>query len=174
MDSTRTAEFMQLLTSNQSRIYAYILSLSLDPLQADDILQRTNLVLWEKEYEFVLGTNFIAWAFRTAYLQVCAYRKQQQRERLVFDEELLRELAQVAIKVDETFERRRRLLRECLEKLTEHQRGCIRLRYYADSSFETIASQTGKNVNAIKQVLFRARQALIDCVRARLAEEATG
>ena len=173
MEKSRTAEFMQLLTSSQSRIYAYILSLVLDAAQADDVLQKTNVVLWEKESEFELGTNFIAWAFRTAYLQVCAFRKQQQRERLVFDDEILQELAHVASRVDETFETRQRLLRDCLEKLTDHQRGCIRLRYYAGSSFEKMAAETGKQVNAIKQVLFRARRALIDCVRAGLAREST-
>ena len=109
MEKTRTAEFMQLLTSSQSRIYAYVLSLVLDPAQADDVLQKTNVVLWEKESEFELGTNFIAWAFRTAYLQVCAFRKQQQREWLVFDDEILQELSQVASQVDETFETRQQL-----------------------------------------------------------------
>lgn len=173
MGTTKTPEFVQLLTSSQSRIYAYILSLVLDPAQADDVLQKTNVVLWEKESEFELGTNFIAWAFRTAYLQVCAFRKQQQRERLVFDDEVLQELAQVASKMDETFETRQRLLRVCLEKLTDHQRGCIRLRYFAGSSFQAIAAETGKQVNAIKQVLFRARRALVDCVRAGMAKEST-
>lgn len=85
----RTPEFIQLLTSSQSRIYSYILSLVLDPVQADDILQKTNVVLWEKQSEFQLGTNFIAWSLRIAYFQVCAFRKRQQRERLVFDDELL-------------------------------------------------------------------------------------
>jgi len=173
MKSMRTPEYIQLLTSSQSRIYAYILSLVLDPAQADDILQNTNIVLWEKEDEFELGTNFIAWAFRIAYFQVRAYRKQQQRERLVFDEDLVNGLAEAACRVDETFESRQRLLRRCLEKLSDHQRGFIRRRYRAGSSLQRIASETGKKENAVKQILFRARRALMECVRAGLANEAT-
>ncbi len=172
MDAASSPEFVQLLTASQSRIYAYILSLVLEPSRADDILQCTNLVLWEKQDEFEPGSNFIAWSFRVAYFQVLAYRKQQQRERLVFDDDLLGDLARVASETDETFEARQRLLRRCLEKLNEYQRGFIRRRYAAGSSLEMIARQTGKQVNAVKQVLFRARRDLIDCIKAGLMEEA--
>ena len=79
----------------------------------------------------------------------------------------------MANRVDETFEARQRLLRRCLDKLTDHQhRSCVRLRYFTGSSLEKIAADTGKQINAIKQVLFRAGQSLIDCIQAGLAEEA--
>lgn len=67
-------EFLQLLTSHQSRIYAYILSLVFDRTQADDLLQETNAVLWRKAEEFETGTNFVAWAFQIAYYEVMQQR----------------------------------------------------------------------------------------------------
>lgn len=168
-----TPDFIQLLTANQSRIYAYVMSLVFDPDQADDILQQTNAILWEKEAEFQLGTNFIAWSFRIAYFQVLAHRKKQQRERLLFDDTLLQEISQVASSQDEIFERKHRLLRQCLEKLNERQRGCIRHRYQAGSTLETIAADTEMNINAVKQLLFRARNSLHRCISNGLGIEAS-
>jgi len=167
----RSEEFLQLLTKSQSRIYAYILSLVFDPDQADDILQQTNAVMWKQEEKFQLGTNFIAWSFRIAYFQVRDHRRRQQRDRLLFDDDFLDQLSASAITSDETFERRHRLLRRCLERLPERQRRLIRLRYTTGEHLESIAEKLELNVNAVKQGLFRARNALIRCVESQFAEE---
>ncbi len=41
-------EFVRRLTGCQPRLYAYIMTLVLDPHEADDVLQKANLVMWEK------------------------------------------------------------------------------------------------------------------------------
>lgn len=169
--SMATPEFIQLLTGNQSRIYAYIVSLVFDRDQADDILQQTNAVLWEKASEFELGTNFIAWSFRIAYYRVLAHRKQQQREHLIFDETLLRQIAEVAALRDESSEAKHRLLRGCLDKLNARQRDCIRRRYEAGATIESISAQMQMKSNAVKQLLFRARNSLHRCIGKRLESE---
>ena len=70
-----SAEFVSLLTGHQRKLYSFILSLLRNPSDADDVLQETNLVLWQKCNEFEPGTNFGAWAFRVAQFQVMAHRK---------------------------------------------------------------------------------------------------
>jgi len=89
-------EFVQLLTSHQSRLYAYVLSLLGDRTQADDVLQETNSVLWRKANEFELGTNFGAWMLKVAYFQVMAHRRRLTRDRLVFDDDFLQDIAEDA------------------------------------------------------------------------------
>ena len=79
MDSS---DFVELLTSHQARLYGYILSLVFSPTDADDVLQETNRVLWQKSTSFERGTNFAAWVFRIAFYQVQAYRRRRQREKL--------------------------------------------------------------------------------------------
>jgi RNA polymerase sigma-70 factor (ECF subfamily) len=160
----RSPEFMMLLTSSQSRLFAYILSLVLDRDQADDLLQQTNVILWEREEDFKLGTNFTAWSFRIAYFQVLAHRKKQQREALVFDDDVLAAVAEVAADCDVAFETRQKRLRRCLEKLSQRQREFIRRRYEAGANLETISLDTALSINAVKQLLFRARSILIRCV----------
>lgn len=161
-------EFIQLLTTSQSRIYAYILSLVFDADLADDILQQTNAVLWEKSQDFELGTNFVAWSFRIAYFQVLADRKRRQRDRLIFDDAAVSTLAAMSEQTDGRFELRQKHLRTCLEQLNERQRECVRRRYDANSSLDRIADAMGLKANAVKQLLFRARNALHRCVDAKL------
>jgi RNA polymerase sigma-70 factor (ECF subfamily) len=167
-----TAEFIKLLTANQSRVYAYILSLVFDPDQADDVLQQTNTILWEKATEFEMGTNYIAWSFRIAYFQVLAHRKKMQRDRLIFDDDLLLDIARVADQGDETFETRQRLMRVCLERLNERQRDIVRRRYSVGANVEKISTDVGRSITAVKQILFRARRNLINCVNVNMATEA--
>ena len=65
---------------------------------------------------------------------------------------------------------RQRLLQGCLEKLNERHRDLIRARYQDGSTLAQLADAFGKNANAIKQTLFRARATLVDCVRAKMSE----
>lgn len=165
-------EFIQLLTSHQSRLYAYILSLVFDRNEADDVLQQTNVVLWRSADEFQLGTNFVAWSFRIAYYQVLAHRKQKTREKLIFDDEMLSGLAQAAADSDQSYQARQQLVRHCIEKLNERQRTAVERRYRRGATLETIAEETARTVNAVKQTLFRARENLIRCVHKGLSENA--
>ncbi|NNJ28111.1 hypothetical protein LzC2_42220 [Planctomycetes bacterium LzC2] len=166
-----TTDFIAQLTGSQSRLYAYILSLALDPTEAEDVLQQTNTVLWEKADQYEPGTNFIAWSFRVAYYEVLASRKKRQREKLVFDDALLGDLAARAERLDERYPERQKRLRACLEKLNDRQRTFVGLRYGTERSLEQIADDADLTVNALKQLLFRARSSLIRCVNAGPAIE---
>ncbi len=167
-------EFVQLITTHQSRLYAYILTLVFDPNDADDVLQETNTVLWSKADQFELGTNFAAWMMRVAYFQVQAYRQRRGREKLMFDDNLIGNIASAAAAGDEGFQQRHRLLRRCMEKLSPRHRDLVRRRYSTGASVTGIAEQVGWTAAAVKQALFRCRLALIDCVHKALASEEQG
>ncbi len=66
--SNSELQFVQLLTSHQARLYAYVLSLVADADQANDIMQETNTVLWVKSSDFEIGTNFSAWMRKNGLL----------------------------------------------------------------------------------------------------------
>ncbi len=46
--SPASKDFIRLLLANERRIYAFILSMLPDLTDAEDVLQETSLVLWEK------------------------------------------------------------------------------------------------------------------------------
>ena len=55
----------------------------------DDVLQECNKVLWIKREEWDSETIFLKWAYRVCFFQVKAYFRNQSREKLVFNDELL-------------------------------------------------------------------------------------
>ncbi|MHC4995641.1 MAG: sigma-70 family RNA polymerase sigma factor [Planctomycetota bacterium] len=161
----QSEEFVQLMTEYQGRLYGYILSLMCNPDRANDVLQETNVVLWQKSGEFEMGTNFKAWSFRVAHFQVMAYRQRRLRDRIVFDDGMISEISGDAKEHDELFEARQKILSECMEKLSERHRDLIRKRYSRGASVKVIAEELKQTANSISQTLFRARKNLIDCVR---------
>ena len=166
-------EFVQLLTSHQGRLFAYVLSLVGDTEQARDVMQETNAVLWKKSADFQLGTNFSAWMIKTAFYQVMAHRKRISRDRLIFDDLLTADLARAAEARNETIDERQDLLRECLTQLGDRQRELICSRYRDGFELAAIARAMNRTTNAVKQALFRARAAIVDCVNRKLQERPT-
>ena len=168
----RQAEFVRLVTDAQRRLYAYILTLVPRPAEADDILQETNMVLWEKSDQFALGSDFNAWAATVAHFQTLAYLKRKNRQSwLQFDDALVQRLAPVAADRIEKFDARRRALNHCLMKLPENDRGLIARRYTENASIQSVAQQVGRSAGAVKQALYRIRGALLTCIEKTLAQE---
>ncbi len=135
-------------------------------------MQETNAVLWRSAHKFELGTNFGAWMLKVAYFQVMAHRRRLTRDRLVFDDDFLQDIAKDAEQQCEWQEERQQLLGDCIRKLNERYQELIRRRYTEGATLKSIASQSGRSENSIKQALFRARAALIECVKRQGPEEA--
>ena len=177
MAASRTGEFVRLLTGTQSRLYAYICTLMGAAAPARDVLQETNLVLWDKAQEYDPARPFLPWAYRIAYLQVLAYRKRCARSRLVFDEELVSAVATEFARVDARQQedpmqdRRLEALDHCLGKLAAGGRSLIEERYRRGAPVEQIARRLRKAPNVVSASLYRIRKALHACIEARLAAE---
>ena len=169
--SETTSEFITLLTSSQSRLFAYVLSLVGDRQQAQDVMQETNIVLWRKSSQFEPGTNFGAWMLKVAYYQVMEHRRKMNKQAMfVADDDFLAMLAEEAETGCGLLEEQQAALHRCLDRLPDRQRDIVRRRYSDGASIKAVADQLGLAATAIKQTLFRARTSLIDCVRFRMKE----
>ena len=82
--NARTEQFVRELSANTRRIYAHVLSLLPNWADADEVFQKTCILLWQKFDEYEPGTNFRAWAFRVAYYKVLQLRQQRQKNVLAF------------------------------------------------------------------------------------------
>ncbi|MCC7440519.1 MAG: sigma-70 family RNA polymerase sigma factor [Bdellovibrionales bacterium] len=60
-------------------------------------------------------------------------------------------------------------LQDCIDRLAPAQREALMLRSVAELPLAEIASQTGASESAVKSLLFRAREALAKCLRAKEA-----
>jgi RNA polymerase sigma-70 factor, ECF subfamily len=158
-------ELVALMTQFQGRLYAYILSLIGDADAANDVLQETNVVLWKESRQFVPGTNFKAWSFRVAHFQCMAYRQRRLRDKVLFSDEVLTALDRESRELDDRYEDRAAALGRCLERIHTRSREALRLRYAEDLAVSEVAAKMNRTANAISQLLFRARQWLIECVK---------
>ena len=170
-DNAHTERFVQRLTDRQNELFGYLFAMLGDLHEAREVLQETNLVLWRKMAEFVEGTEFGAWARKIAYFQTLARVRDRRRDRLLFDEDLLKQIAARPVPSGES-EERRVALRHCLADLPDDQRELISRRYGTGGSVKSIAQQTGKSESAIKMTLLRIRQRLLGCIRRKLRAQA--
>jgi RNA polymerase sigma-70 factor (ECF subfamily) len=162
---------VQLLTGTQSRLYSYICSLMGEAAGARDVLQEANLVLWDKAEDYDPSRPFLPWAYRIAYLQVRAYRKKCARSRLVFNDQLVSELAEEFLSRDEDHDRRLEALEDCLGKLAGPRREIIDRRYQHGESVDEIARRMHKAPNVVSASLYRIRNTLHECIESRLAAQ---
>jgi RNA polymerase sigma-70 factor (ECF subfamily) len=165
--------YIQKLVGLQTQLYAYVLTLLADRAAAEDVLQETNLVLYCKAHEFTEGTNFDAWAFRTARNQCLSYWSIRRRDRLVLDDELLYSSASAVESGQASVDLLKDALSECLAKLPAYQRELVESRYAAGGSVSRLAETCGRSESAISQSLYRIRTALSRCIRGRLSQLGT-
>jgi RNA polymerase sigma-70 factor, ECF subfamily len=159
-----SVRFVQQLADAQRGLYAYILQLLPNRMDADDVLQATNLVMWSKRADFCESTNFPAWAARIAYYEVLTYRKKLHRDKLRFDDQLIEQLAQEASTDTGRMDSILHTLRQCMEKLSETDRELVHMQYADDLRPRQIAEQVGRSAGAIAQAMHRIRTALLNCI----------
>lgn len=135
-----------------------------------DVLQETNLVLWEKRGKFQPGSNFGAWAFTIARLEVKTHRRRLRKQGVpLLGDELLERLAERLAERTGESEERMRALEGCLGRLNGKERELVELRYSSSSTLEKFAIDCGRSAESLRVTLFRIRAALKKCINAELA-----
>ena len=167
------AEFVQLFTRHQRRLYLFILAQVPSPVDAEEILQETNVIIWRKCDQFKLGTNFLAWASQIAKYEVLKYREKHRRDRLYFSDSFVEQVADEALATSDELELRRTALLHCLGKLRDQDRELIQRRYAPGENGKSLAEFLGRPVNSVYQSLGRIRRTLMECIDRRLAIRAS-
>jgi RNA polymerase sigma-70 factor, ECF subfamily len=165
-------EFVQLFTKHQRRLYLYILSQVPSPVDAEEILQEANIIIWRKFDSFQVGTNFFAWISRIANYEVLKYRDRRRRDRLYFSNEFVEAVSKEFADNEEMILERRNALLSCMEKLRSKDRELIQQRYASGESGKGLARLLGRPVNSVYQSLGRIRKTLLECMRRSMTLEA--
>ena len=166
----RHARFLRLYTRHQHSILAYIFTLVANRADAEDLLQETSVVLWEKFDQFEPDTDFVAWACRVAFLKVLNHRRQSARADLLLEDDLLETLAARTLQLAPQLEQRRQALADCISRLAERDRQMILARYEPGGGVQRAAEVSGRSLGATYKALYRIRKALFDCVTLRVAQ----
>jgi RNA polymerase sigma-70 factor, ECF subfamily len=169
--TTDPEQFLRLFMESERRIYAFIVSVLPNLTDADDILQETSLILWKKFDQFRPGTDFVAWACRTAQFEVLKFYEKQGRSRLQFDAEGLEVLQKEVVTMGPLIEAQHTALARCLEQLTPRDRDLLKRRYVDDAAPKLIAQQVGRSLDAVYKALTRIRDGLLNCIQQKLKKE---
>ncbi len=170
LHTAETQEFVGLLTGHQSAIRCFIISLMPGSSDVQDVLQDTNLVIWEKMASFQLGTDFRAWSFAIAKNVAMDHLRKVKRDRSpVLDKELMGLIADTWHgRKDDVDNTKEIALDRCLGELSKAEATIVQARYRSGSSLESYSADCGRPVGSLRVSLFRIRAKLRECVRKRI------
>jgi RNA polymerase sigma-70 factor (ECF subfamily) len=165
IDSVQT--FIRLFNMYHHRIYGYCMSLTGNWANADDIFQETAVVLWEKFEKFEPGTDFLSWALKIAYFQFLSHRKKQAIHSKHFSTSTLENISEIttsSAKDSVSLES----LRKCVEKLPDHSKELLSLRYEDRITIQKISDRVQQSVAVLYKRYQKIHSLLFECVRRQI------
>ena len=156
--------FEELLKDTQLSLYKFIFSLLPHKQDAEDVLQKTNLILFQKQKSFDAGLgSFMNWSFGVAKFQVMAHKTKHARSKICLSNELTEVLASESIDYD-TPQIRMNALNKCYNKLPQHMRKIAELRFKRDLSMKEISLCLGRPIGSVSATLHRIRVNIMGCI----------
>jgi RNA polymerase sigma-70 factor (ECF subfamily) len=134
---------------------------------AEDIMQETAKVLWEKFSEFQVGSSFVSWAVTIAKYQVLSYRR-KYNTKVQFNSHLIDLLSKEFQAPESSHPERLDALRNCVKKLNQKDQHFIYLRFAKQMTARMLSSQIGVAMNTIYRNESRILKILLNCVKQSL------
>lgn len=163
-----TERFVALLGAHEKEIFRYIYALTGNWSDAQEVMQRVRIRVWQQFDQYDARKPFGPWARAIAYYLVLAFRKERSRQKEFFSENVLQAISTTFAEATETLDDRREALLGCLEKLPKDQRQLVDDYYARNEPVASLAETLGLTPNALRQALFRIRKALQRCVERSL------
>lgn len=170
MDDEQNELYIQLITENERKLAMYVHSLVPRVDHAEDVIQETKILLWKNFDRFQPGTNFIAWARKTAFYLILTHRKKQKSNVVVFSDKFYDIIDEEWIEGEDHREEKSAVLKKCVAKLNDNYREILKLRYEEGLSIEAVAERVGRTVTATYKTLSRIRINLSECAERQLAD----
>lgn len=171
LDQNDQERFMRLWTATQPSVANYLHALVRDRAAAEDLLQETALLIFRRFAEYDESRPFVAWALGVARFKVMGLRRDAARSLLVFDDESLESFTETWVEQTTGASDRGAALEHCIDKLADHARRMVRLRYFEDLSAGQIARTLGGREGNVRVALQRIRTQLRDCIERRIRLE---
>ena len=118
----------QLWLEAEPSVQAYVFAALSCSYDADDVVQQVALTVARRFDEYDGARPFVAWALWLAKSRIADHYRKQGRERLVFSDALMHQLAEALIQRQPDRAARNEALEKCLDKLPENSRQMLALR----------------------------------------------
>lgn len=171
---TSARDFEDLLISQQQALLNYIKSVVQNHHEAEDVLQKTNLILWQKRGRFETGSSFRAWAFTIARLESFnQIRRRSRDQRVLANPDLVDAPATGPVSADDSQADALKALRACLRRLPERDRELLLTRYGSDRTLGEYARNLNRSPGTLKARLFKIRENLRKGIEEHLRHSGT-
>ena len=168
--------FVSALTRSQSALRGFCHAALGHGEQAEEALQRTNIVLWKKCGDWDPETEFLRWATAVARFEVKGVLRDRKRDqrRMLFDSDVAEQMMNEAVDVVRQTPERLVALEDCLEQVSARNRGVLSAFYFQGKTISEISACEGRGESAIKVMLMRVRKSLADCIDLKLEKGGAG
>ena len=150
--------FRQLISKYKDMAYSIAMSVVKDEFYAEEIIQRSFLIAYNKLATFKGASKFSTWFYRIVINESFKLAKKQKAEFVDFMDappEISDEVDNAILKLE--VDDQKYFINEALKKLSAKESLVLRLFYLDENSIEEIAGITGWAYSNIKVVLHRAR-----------------
>lgn len=162
--------FVAALVLHRHSIYAFIAKQLINAADAEDVFQKTSIVLWNKRESFDPDGSFFHWACGVAFNEVRNFLTTQRRSKLYFDAELVELLASEAKEQESESEQRLSAMKACMSELSNRQQEILRRCYLETETITEVARQLGKERGALYKQIARLKTKLLACIQIRIAQ----
>lgn len=164
------AEFERRSAEHRRAILAYAYMCCRDLHLAEDIVQETLTIAFQKRGHYFPEADFGAWLVSIA--RNVWYRERERRGLAARAARFIEENATLLFErdryADDRWEAERRALTGCLRKLGGEDRRLLEAHFRRGLKYPEIARSLGRTVAWVKVRMFRVRSALLQCVRLSL------
>ena len=164
-------QFAQTILEDQHKLIAYVLARGGAHQVAEDVVQDVLALAFERMETFRDADHLRAWCREAARRTFLAHLRDDKRQPLAIDQEVLDLLDPHFHQLDGTDGLSAiEALEHCLTKIPPHARQIVDARYQQGLTGQMLADAVGRKFNTVYSTLARTHRALADCVRQRLAE----
>jgi RNA polymerase sigma-70 factor (ECF subfamily) len=168
------AEFERRCEEHRRALTAYAFTCCRDLSLAEDIVQETILIAFQKRDQYFPEAEFGGWLISIARH---VWFRERDRRRIVHDaSRVIHDNASLLFAREDygedAWERERAALQGCLGKLGDVDRELIRAHFTEQLKYDEIAGLMQRTLTWVKVRMFRARMSLLECVRLVMRTEA--
>ncbi len=160
--------FGELIERYQEKLQRYVLRIShFSPEEAEEILQEVFLKAWKNLKDFDQKLAFSSWIYRITHNHtISSYRKAKSRgqdTQVGIDDQLFH-LKSKELELGEKLDKKilSKKVKNALEKMPDHYREILILRYFEDKSYEDISDILKKPMGTIATMVNRAKKKFKD------------
>lgn len=178
MSTPKETSFIKLIVSAERRILGYLIALMPAMQDAEDLMQETSIVMWEKYDEFLETQEgepdlerFVAWGNKIAFYKVLNARRHKSNTVRLLSSDVIELVSEEWLRQDDSGqpEIRQRALASCLDELPKERRDLLREYYWVRSSVEKIGEKFDRTAGSVYKALQRTRQSLHKCIEKKLS-----